>query len=677
MVDERNERPDEGQSAVGQDESHDAPAEPEGRRPKSKSKILRPPGLAVFAGFVALVAIAWWLYADTLVERGVENTGAYMTGARVDVASADVRPMDGVVSLRGLEVANPDRPMKNLFEAVEITADLMLGPLLEKKVVVRQLNILGVRFDTDRETSGALENPDPESGQLYRNVNTWADQVEIPELSLESLGGTVRTEAIDADSLATVQYARQTVSRADSMRTSWQSELQELDPRPRIDSLRTVVERLEGFRPTPLNATQIPGLIRDGRNALDNITSLEDEIRALDERVREGMSSLAVNEETIQSLRAQDMAYARSLLDIPTLDAPTISPALFGGTALGWVKPVLYWAQQAERFLPPGLDPRRRPGPSRTRAEGTTFDFRRGAEWPGFLVQEGNLSMLLEGAGPAAGSYTARIQDLTSAPALLGRPMEVALAREAAAQGPGSISLLAVLDHTGDILRDSADFSVRGFGLPQIPVEAFGGELDLGQGDATFSASRIGDQIRATLRWVTDDVSWVGADIAGAGVADDMEPEEEAAEDPRERPSLEGALQDIRGDVGSPEWARDLVRRTLAGLDRVELEMGLAGTLESPELSVSSNLGAAVAEALRDAVGQEVEAAEARIRAEVQAQIQPRVAEARGRVDELRSGLAQRVGAQRTEVEELRQRLEERIGELAGDGPVGEERLHP
>lgn len=655
------------------------------KKGRRKSKILRPPGLAVFAGFVVLVGIGWWLYADTLVERGVENTGAYMTGARVDVASADVRPTDGVVSLRGLQVANPDRPMKNLFEAEEITAELMLAPLLEKKVVVRQLNVLGVRFDTDRETSGALENPDPESGQLYRNVNAWADQIELPELSLESLGGTVRTEAIDLDSLATVQYARRVVSRADSMRTSWQSELQALDPRPRIDSARTVVQRLESFRPTPLNAVQIPGLIRDGRNALDNVTSLEEEIRALDERVREGVSSLAVNEETIRSLRTRDMAYARSLLDIPTLDAPTISPALFGGTALGWMKPVLYWARQAERFLPPGLDPRRRPGPQRTRAEGTTFDFRRGAEWPGFLIQEGNLGMVLSGAGPAAGSYTARLQDLTTAPALLGRPMEVALAREAAAQGPGSISLLAVLDHTGDVLRDSVDFAVRGFGLPRIPIEAFGGDLDLGQGDATFSASRVGDRIQATLRWVTDDVSWVGAAVGGgAGPGSPTAEEAAAARDTsagggeateaavgQERPSLEGALQDIRGDVGSAEWGRDLVRRTIAGLDRVELEMGLAGALESPELRVSSNLGAAVAASLRQAVGQEVEAAEARIRAAVQAQIEPLVAEARSRVDELQGGLAQRVGAQRAEVEELRARLEERIGELAGEERSG------
>jgi hypothetical protein len=109
------------------------------------------------------------------------------------------------------------------------------------------------------------------------------------------------------------------------------------------------------------------------------------------------------------------------------------------------------------------------------------------------------------------------------------------------------------------------------------------------------------------------------------------------------------------------------VQRTLAGLSRVELEMSLEGSLASPELSVSSNLGAAIAEALRREVGQELEAAEARIRAEVNAQIQPLLQEARGRVDGLRDEVGGPVESQRAEVEELRARLEARIGALMGD----------
>jgi uncharacterized protein (TIGR03545 family) len=271
--------------------------------------VVRPRGIVVFALFVLVIAGLWWLYADRAVQRAVEAAGESVVGARVELASVNLRPTDGSVRLTGLQVANPDAPMMNLMEAGEIDVDLMLTPLLEKKVVIESMVVTGVRFNTPRETSGALENPDPEAGRLWREVQSWGDQIRFPELSMESLTGVVRTEAISADSLRTVQYARALLSRADSLRQSWDAQLQALDPRPRIDSVRAVVERVESFRPTPLNALQIPDLVRDARSSLERLTSLQAEVAALDDAVRTGIASMDVSPERLAELRAEDLAY--------------------------------------------------------------------------------------------------------------------------------------------------------------------------------------------------------------------------------------------------------------------------------------------------------------------------------------------------------------------------------
>ena len=90
------------------------------------------------------------------------------------------------------------------------------------------------------------------------------------------------------------------------------------------------------------------------------------------------------------------------------------------------------------------------------------------------------------------------------------------------------------------------------------------------------------------------------------------------------------------------------------------------GSLESPSLSIQSNLGDAVAESFKRELGAEIEAAEQRVRQEVDQRIQPVVADARARLDELETGIAERLGVEREQVDALRARLETRIRELSG-----------
>jgi uncharacterized protein (TIGR03545 family) len=598
---------------------------------------LRPSGLLVFVGFLAVVVVLGRLFANRWVERGIENTATALVGAQVDLESVRLSVFEGSLSLTGLQVTNPDRPMSNLFEADEIVADIVLEPLLRRKVMIEQLALTGLRFDTEREVSGAIENPDPETGALWRQVNGWAESLNLPELSIAGLGGSVNTAALDADSLRSVRFAREARREADSLRADWDSRVAEIDPRPRIDSLRAVVERLEAFRLTPMSALQVPGLIRDGRAALSGAVGLESAVVDLQDRVRSGMTELSWEPGLVSELRSQDLAYARGLLEIPSLDAPSLSPSLLGGSALSWLRPVLYWVQAAERFLPPGLDPRNRPGPRRARAEGTTVRFLEGADEPAFLLQEGRLGVELGGSGGDPDTYSAVLRNLTSAPALLGLPMVLELGRQSGDAGPSAIEVFAELDHTGSVVRDSLLARLSGVTLPDLSLGSVGGSLSLGAGEHSVRVERTGDQIDARIQWTTDQVEW------------------------RPPPSeVPGAT----AERGSPAWARSLVHRALADIDRVDVELTLRGDLDAPSIGVTSNVADVVAEAFRRELGEEIAAAEAEVRAEVNRLVQPAIQDARGRVDDLQSSIADRVDAQRAEIEDLRARLEQRLAEL-------------
>jgi hypothetical protein len=84
-----------------------------------------------------------------------------------------------------------------------------------------------------------------------------------------------------------------------------------------------------------------------------------------------------------------------------------------------------------------------------------------------------------------------------------------------------------------------------------------------------------------------------------------------------------------------------------------------------------------VAASLRREIGQEVEAAEARVRAEVNGHIQPLVQDARSRVASLRSGMEEQVLGATSELEALEQRLRERIDALTRGTGLGADARAP
>src|SRR5438876_797478 len=82
-------------------------------------------------------------------------------GARVEMDRLHLGRLAGKVEVRGLTAASPFEPLKNLFQADELVADVDVAPLLERKVIVDRLAAKGLRFGTPRATSGIVSSAEP------------------------------------------------------------------------------------------------------------------------------------------------------------------------------------------------------------------------------------------------------------------------------------------------------------------------------------------------------------------------------------------------------------------------------------------------------------------------------------------------------------------------------------
>jgi uncharacterized protein (TIGR03545 family) len=593
--------------------------------------------LLVAVPVLALIAAIVYVLLDPTLERAVEDTGAQIVGAKVEVDAADVRLREGRFVLNRLQVANPEAPFTNLVEVREIVFDFRTEPLLEKKLVADTVVIAGVRFGTPRETSGELEERSPEAGRIWREVNAWADSVRLPSFTWEGIGGVVNVDAIDDDSLSTLALARGLIDRSDSTLAAWEARIRSLDPRPLLDSARVLVERVESLPSGPVGLVQAARILPSARGLVTRVRDLEAGIVDLDRSARQDVEALRAGVGSSPGLLQDDLAYGRRLLRLPSLEAPNISPALFRDPALAWLKPVLYWVNTAERYLPPGLDPDRLSGPERLRAPGTTRTFPGRATYPRFLLEYGSLDLEVGGTGFGAGQYTASVRGITSAPALYGRPIEIEARRTMAERGPAEVWLRASLAHGERPIRDSVDLRLVGIPLPSFDLGVIDARLNLGIGQATFTLSRVGSELDAGFRWVSEDLSWEAGpsrvDTAGA-------------------------------TIGTERWAKAFLWRSLVGVNRLELDMALRGSIAEPSLVISSNLGDQVARSLRAEVGAEVQRAERQLRAEVDRRVQAAVVQARTELDELEARVAERVGPLASEVPRVREQLEEAIARL-------------
>src|SRR5712664_3381593 len=127
---------------------------------------------------------------------------------------------------------------------------------------------------------------------------------------------------------------------------------------------------------------------------------------------------------------------------------------------------VLYYAQLARRYMPPGLLPRATTGPRRVRRAGEDVRFPKERALPAFLLRSAELSFLPQ-------RYAGRLTGLTSDPALYGRPTVFG------ATGP-QLAAGAMLNHVRAIPVDTAGATLGGITLPAFDVPGVPLRLDPG-----------------------------------------------------------------------------------------------------------------------------------------------------------------------------------------------------
>lgn len=599
--------------------------------PTRRTKIFRWQGILPLVVVLALGVLGWMVFGELAIRATMSEAGTKALGAQLDIEDLDISTVNTTVELKGIALADPFDVNRNLVEVRRLLVELEPRPLLQKKFVIRQLTIADVRTGTARAIP-ARPLPAGSGGfaaGALAEVRKFAGQFKVPLLSLLPID-SLKAIVLDPSQLTAVQGAIALGHNADSAKTRLEKGYAELRLQETLDSSRATFTRLQSANIRALGLDGARTAVADLRRAIARIDSTRGRVDHLVVQTRESVDTLQSALASIDDARRADFERARSLLQLPSLNTPDIGAALFGKVTIDKFQQAVYWATLARQYAPPGLLPREQEGPQRARMAGTTVSFVKPEALPQFLLRRAEVSFEMP-VSALGGTYRMAMQDVTSDPAILGRPTRFAVRRDGRA-GADSVVVRGELNHVSANPSEAVVAAASGIGLPKLPIPQLPYTMDPGRGSSELRFVLEGEKLSGRWSVRSTNLTWT-------------------VDSTRARPL---------------NRLEDLVARVLTGIPSLELTADITGTLAAPRLAVRSNLDRQVADRMRAVVGQEVAAAEAKIRAQVNRLVDEKTAPVKAKINELRAEGEQRVADARAKLDDEKRRLEERVKSLSG-----------
>ncbi|MHC4403027.1 MAG: TIGR03545 family protein, partial [Planctomycetota bacterium] len=500
---------------------------------------------------IAALVVALRLGINPLVRWALVSAGQTVTSAKVEIGEVHTSLWHGELRLSDVCVANPRRPMENLFEASEVMLDLDTNSLLRRKLIVDEARVSGLRLGTDRETSGAL---DPED-RWHVKLPT-AELADLGRECLDHVVGVFRQRLEEqVEQLESVRLAKELVRR-------WPAEYARLEARAgalkeRIDGLRG----LSRVRPdSPIEA------LDSYQRATGQLHGIQREIADLNSELSRLEQQALWDRESILTAQRRDLQQIHETLGPEALHAEALSEYLLGPETSHTVVTVARWIRWAREHLPSD-DHDREPA----RRRGVDVLFPGVAHRPDFLIRK----LTLEGAGQlGAEQFTLEgtLQDLTTQPRLYGRPTVLRVRVE----GSADLEVEAVLDRTRETPRSRIVID-----CPNLRHD----ERVLGRPDELALVVSPGSTHL-----------WTSVELEGEALTGQLLLSQEPVElVPRfaAAPALEGLAERFR------DAAREI--------RQIRVVADLSGTLDAPHVCVRSNLGPRLAAMLNRLLERELE----------------------------------------------------------------------
>ncbi|NNJ72360.1 MAG: TIGR03545 family protein, partial [Enterobacterales bacterium] len=274
----------------------------------------------------------------------IRTAGSQVIGAQVDLESAELNLDEEKLALSKLAVTNPKSPMTNALQADYLELNMDASALTWNKVIVDNIQITNLLFNTPRESRGELTNH-------WTNVSDWEPLAEIQGL------GALANENLPDPKDILAQEELQTLKAIEQFKTTLAEAEKDLNSQlnalPNDQKIQAYKERLDELKASG-GGNKLLGLLSKGKEIKELRKDLKADLAALKtfkNSIQSQRKQLSSELKNLKSMPAQDLSRLKQKYSLSGDGVANLVSSVFGPQIGGWVKEGYGYYQLVQPYL--------------------------------------------------------------------------------------------------------------------------------------------------------------------------------------------------------------------------------------------------------------------------------------------------------------------------------------
>ncbi|OGB68879.1 MAG: hypothetical protein A2Y94_03925 [Caldithrix sp. RBG_13_44_9] len=469
---------------------------------------MRTKGIIFLLVLFGIIIGLMMLFTDRWLEGQMESIGSSLVGARVEFDGVDFSFIRLHMKWKRLQVTNADNTWRNLFETAAAEFDLDLLPLFSKKVIIENLQLEGLRFNTERLTDGKIEKKKEEPARKSEVMLAIEDKLKAETAQMPVFNLQKYTKKVNVDSLWKLVNL-QTPQKIDSLKgiyqqkySEWQNKISEL---PSEKELQQVTQQIQSIKVDQIKSPEEFKFAYDQANQIyRQVDSSYKSITSLKSDFDIDLAQVVESQKSVTGWIKQDYQRALNLAQIPDISVSNVAKILFGDRVVQMVQRVLGYVGTA-RYYSEKMKSTKPEKESPPRLRGQDIHFSATRELPKFWIKQISLS----GEAWNEMQITGKVENIVSQQTLIDKPTTIDISGTRRDQA--ALKLFTTLDYRQEVPQEKIELSLQNMPLSNVKLTNFAllpQKIQQGTGKLSALLNFTGRDFESNIQFAATDLKF-------------------------------------------------------------------------------------------------------------------------------------------------------------------------